>query len=594
MLPALQYKTLSKNQTESNVPGFLIKLWKLVDDPSCDDLITWSADGTSFIITNQAQFAKDLLPKYFKHNNMASFIRQLNMYGFRKRTSLEHGSLRAEKDELEFYHRFFLKEQENLLEKIKRKTTSKTFDSTQEMTKILQEVLFDVKNIHGKQDNMNSLLSKMKKENEFLWKEVAILRQKHLRQQQIVDKLIRFLVTLVKTNGVPGIKRSLPQVLSNEPNKMPRYSKDLTSGEPSMPENSTLTIRDVTDFLDGGMANQDPHPIVSSPETISHDLETLPVNVTSPDDTVCFSPDNLEPSTTCDSLDPNPTEGGDTNSEGIREPYLSNAHLDKPEFFDANQPEPSTCITSSTLNTPSPPHVSSPISLLASPDSVVCTVLPVPVCLESDKNNNSNEREDGDVVESVTEKNKSSNQEKELQLSISEPMKLRQNFTNYLDDIETELDWFQKLLSQDSLNIDTNKLNGVFNNEGDAKSINTKLDSKKNSKDDSNEIKGNELIQYNPALIASSDSSDNLSTLLYSLSSDTTPVTSNNSQTHEQPTVTTSANIGNTDMPIAIEVDASFPEVSLNESFNEAVPPLGIDTFLFDSVVFSDDESLVL
>ncbi|XP_076358386.1 uncharacterized protein LOC143250999 isoform X3 [Tachypleus tridentatus] len=571
MLPALQYKTLSKNQTESNVPGFLIKLWKLVDDPSCDDLITWSADGTSFIITNQAQFAKDLLPKYFKHNNMASFIRQLNMYGFRKRTSLEHGSLRAEKDELEFYHRFFLKEQENLLEKIKRKTTSKTFDSTQEMTKILQEVLFDVKNIHGKQDNMNSLLSKMKKENEFLWKEVAILRQKHLRQQQIVDK----------------------------------------------PENSTLTIRDVTDFLDGGMANQDPHPIVSSPETISHDLETLPVNVTSPDDTVCFSPDNLEPSTTCDSLDPNPTEGGDTNSEGIREPYLSNAHLDKPEFFDANQPEPSTCITSSTLNTPSPPHVSSPISLLASPDSVVCTVLPVPVCLESDKNNNSNEREDGDVVESVTEKNKSSNQEKELQLSISEPMKLRQNFTNYLDDIETELDWFQKLLSQDSLNIDTNKLNGtirnllmqnteqdsnnskrqnskVFNNEGDAKSINTKLDSKKNSKDDSNEIKGNELIQYNPALIASSDSSDNLSTLLYSLSSDTTPVTSNNSQTHEQPTVTTSANIGNTDMPIAIEVDASFPEVSLNESFNEAVPPLGIDTFLFDSVVFSDDESLVL
>ncbi|XP_022237869.1 heat shock factor protein-like isoform X2 [Limulus polyphemus] len=586
MLPALQYKTLPKNQIESNVPGFLIKLWKLVDDPSCDDLITWSEDGMSFIIIDQAQFAKDLLPKYFKHNNMASFVRQLNMYGFRKRTSLKHGSLRAEKDELEFYHRFFLREQEDLLEKIKRKTTtSKAFDSTQEMTKILQEVLFDVKNIHGKQDNMNSLLSKMKKENEFLWKEVAVLREKHLRQQQIVDKLIRFLVTLVKTNGVPGIKRSLPQVLSNEtPSKTPRYSKDFTNGEPSRSKNSTLTIRDVTDFLDGGVVSQDPHPIVTSPETISPD------NVTSPDETVCFSPDNLETLTNCDSVDPKSIQGADTNSEGILEPYLSDAHLDKPELFDANEPEPSTCAISSTLNTPSPPHVSSPVSLLSSPDSMVCcTSLPTPVCVES--NNNSNQHEDGGVVQSVTEKNKSSNQEKELQLSISEPVKLRQNFTDYLEDIETELDWFQKILSQDSLNIDASRLNGVFSD--DAKSTNTKLDSKKKNKDVSNEIKGNELVQYNPALVAGSDSSDNLITLLYNLSSDTTPVTSNSSQTSEQSAVTTLANNGNLDFPIATEADISFPEVSLSESFTE-VPPLGIDSFLYDGVLFSDDESSVL
>jgi len=36
-------------------------------------------DGTSFYIRDQAQFSRKLLPMYYKHNNMASFIRQLNM-----------------------------------------------------------------------------------------------------------------------------------------------------------------------------------------------------------------------------------------------------------------------------------------------------------------------------------------------------------------------------------------------------------------------------------------------------------------------------------------------------------------------------------
>lgn len=40
---------------------------------------TYFQDGRSFTIQNQAKFAKDLLPLNYKHNNMASFIRQLNM-----------------------------------------------------------------------------------------------------------------------------------------------------------------------------------------------------------------------------------------------------------------------------------------------------------------------------------------------------------------------------------------------------------------------------------------------------------------------------------------------------------------------------------
>lgn len=63
---------------------FLTKTYQLVDDRSTDDVISWNVDGSAFVVWNQAEFARDLLPKYFKHNNFSSFIRQLNTYGFRK------------------------------------------------------------------------------------------------------------------------------------------------------------------------------------------------------------------------------------------------------------------------------------------------------------------------------------------------------------------------------------------------------------------------------------------------------------------------------------------------------------------------------
>lgn len=90
-----------------------------LDESKNTELIRWSDRGDSFVVLDEDEFAKTLIPELFKHNNYASFVRQLNMYGFHKRVGLSDNSMKASerknKSPSEYYNPYFKRGHPNLL-----------------------------------------------------------------------------------------------------------------------------------------------------------------------------------------------------------------------------------------------------------------------------------------------------------------------------------------------------------------------------------------------------------------------------------------------------------------------------------------------
>ncbi|KAF8786831.1 heat shock factor protein-like [Argiope bruennichi] len=253
--------------TTTHVPAFLTKLWKLVTDVACDDLISWSLGGTSFIIYDEIRFSKELLPMYFKHNNMASFVRQLNMYGFRKLSCIDQGGMHCYKNEIEFYHQYFIKGQESLLELIKRKIPNSKSEEPKVKQEYIDELLSNLQTLKGKQDSAEQNMEILMRENKMLWRHVTALADRYTQQQTVIQQLLPFFMNIVRTRREMTLKRK-PSLMIDEGetthNKIARLSpqyfvhedQDSNQGKPMSPGNVSNrgpVIHDVTEMENSKM-----------------------------------------------------------------------------------------------------------------------------------------------------------------------------------------------------------------------------------------------------------------------------------------------------------------------------------------------------
>lgn len=111
------------------LPAFLSKTYEIFSMHEFANVCGWNASGDTIIVSQLEAFVAMVLPRFFKHRNFPSFVRQLNLYGFHKTV--------LDSKRLEFQHPYFKRDRPDLLHLIKRKVSSHTSSNQQQQQQLV-------------------------------------------------------------------------------------------------------------------------------------------------------------------------------------------------------------------------------------------------------------------------------------------------------------------------------------------------------------------------------------------------------------------------------------------------------------------------
>jgi hypothetical protein len=105
--------TMKEQQQHQTFPYKLYEMLEYACDSEFSSSLSWSADGSCFIIHDKEVMMDDLAPMFFKQTKFRSFTRQLNIWGFVRSDTLggQKGS---------WQHKDFLRGRPDLLTEIER------------------------------------------------------------------------------------------------------------------------------------------------------------------------------------------------------------------------------------------------------------------------------------------------------------------------------------------------------------------------------------------------------------------------------------------------------------------------------------------
>ncbi|KAH7099788.1 hypothetical protein BKA62DRAFT_708826 [Auriculariales sp. MPI-PUGE-AT-0066] len=216
----------------ADLKQFVDKLYHMVDDPAVDH-IHWSDSGDSFIVSNPEKLSKEVLGDWFKHEKFESFVRNLNLYGFRKVSNLQQGTLHGGNSAPLCYENLnFRRGQPELLKLIIRKQKAaaaraepdavldKPSSSSRALAGVTQSevdnLLGDIATIRHTQATISSELAELKKSQQMLWQEAVDSRGRQQRQQATINQIVKFLGSVFSASctvspALPQVKEAAPQ-----------------------------------------------------------------------------------------------------------------------------------------------------------------------------------------------------------------------------------------------------------------------------------------------------------------------------------------------------------------------------------------------
>ncbi|KAF0700816.1 Aste57867_8667 [Aphanomyces stellatus] len=124
----------------SRAPIFVQRLYFMLEKSGSTDLVSWSADGLSFLIHEPTLFSKRLLPKFYGHGKLATFVRDLSHFGFHKVTQLPHRL-----DVIEYCHIDFQRGNVKALRRIQKRMKQNLDTKQRQVVDEIEDIIVNIK-----------------------------------------------------------------------------------------------------------------------------------------------------------------------------------------------------------------------------------------------------------------------------------------------------------------------------------------------------------------------------------------------------------------------------------------------------------------